>query len=447
MHGKEFRLTKPISLLDLMKTKMVKRILGILIFTVSSIEIIFAQAVQRFPKPEFEYGHTQPPTHAPLARAQLWEYIDILILIAALSIITWLILKKRSRNGVLLVSVFSIVYFGFIREGCVCSVGSVQNIALALFHSEYSIPISVVAFFVIPLIFTLLFGRTFCAGVCPLGAIQDIVALKPQKLGSWLQTTLGLIPFLYLGFAVLYAATATDFIICRYDPFIGIYRLDAKFSMFVLGGGFLIAGIFIARPYCRFFCPYGVLLNLLSRVSWKHMSITPSTCIQCKLCENTCPFGAIEEPTLEKKREDKSIATRKFILLIVFVPLMALAGGWTGSRFHENLAKVNPSVALAEEVLNFDESLGIEPSLEYTEYKGLGKSDQELFTEAAGIVHQFYIGAWILGAFIGLVIGFTLVNISIHRHRSDYEPNRATCLSCARCMDYCPVPKELKDER
>ena len=421
-----------------MKTKVI----SILISFVAFAEYAAAQAVQRFPKPEFEYGHQQPPTLTPAPRAQFFEFLDVAILIASLSIVTWLVLKKRSRNGVLLMSIFSIIYFGFIREGCVCSVGSVQNIALALFNSDYKIPYTVIAFFVIPLIYTLFFGRTFCAGVCPLGAIQDIVALKPQKLSSWLQTTLGLIPFLYLGFAILYAATATDFIICRYDPFIGIYRLDAKFSMFVLGGAFLIAGVFIARPYCRFFCPYGVLLNLVSRVSWKHMKITPSTCIQCKLCENSCPFGAINEPTVEKKREDRQIATRRFIILIVLIPLLTLAGGWVGSRFSENLAKVHPTVDLANEVLTFDESQGIEPSLEYTEYKGLGKSEDELYIEAADILHQFYIGAWILGAFIGLVIALTLAGLSINKHRTDYEPDNATCFSCARCMDYCPVPKE-----
>ncbi|MBT7827404.1 MAG: 4Fe-4S ferredoxin, partial [Bacteroidetes bacterium] len=60
----------------------------------------------------------------------------------------------------------------------------------------------------------------------------------------------------------------------------------------------------------------------------------------------------------------------------------------------------------------------------------------------ADILHQFYIGAWILGAFIGLVIALTLAGLSINKHRTDYEPDNATCFSCARCMDYCPVPKE-----
>ena len=138
-------------------------------------------------------------------------------------------------------------------------------------------------FFVLPLLSTLFYGRTFCAGVCPLGAIQDLVIVKPISLPKWLNKTLGLIPYVYLSLAVLFAATGTDFIICRYDPFVGIFRMDAKFLMIVLGVAFLLMGMFVGRPYCRFLCPYGVLLSWMSRFSKKHLTITPSECIQCKL--------------------------------------------------------------------------------------------------------------------------------------------------------------------
>jgi NosR/NirI family nitrous oxide reductase transcriptional regulator len=145
----------------------------ILLFILLGIQSI-AFAAPRFPMPEFESGHTQPPTHQPPPRTDFMEYLDVIALIISLSVITWLIHKKRSRKGVFWVSIFSVLYFGFIREGCVCSVGSLQNVTLAFFNPSYHIPITVIAFFVIPLIYTLFFGRTFCAGVCPLGAIQDI---------------------------------------------------------------------------------------------------------------------------------------------------------------------------------------------------------------------------------------------------------------------------------
>jgi len=414
----------------------------IALFVLLGIQSI-ALAGPRFPMPEFESGHTQPPTHQPDPRTDFMEFLDVIVLIVSLSVITWLIHKKRSRKGVFWVSIFSVLYFGFIREGCVCSVGSLQNVTLAFFNPSYQIPLTVIAFFVIPLIYTLFFGRTFCAGVCPLGAIQDLFALQPVDLKSWVQKIFGLIPFIYLGLSILYAATSTDFIICRYDPFVGIFRLDATFFMFTIGAIFLITSVFIARPYCRFFCPYGVILNLISRVSKKHVEITPKNCINCRLCENSCPFGAIDKPVPIKEMGNKNTEVRKFIVLSLIIPLLVVVGAWTGIQFHENMAMVNPKVRLAEELLTVDTE---DNTLEFTEeikaFKSSGKSKEEVFEEAKLVLDDFYTGGLWLGGFIGLVFGITLAGVSIFRYREDYTTNKGECFSCARCFDYCPMKAE-----
>ncbi|BAX82115.1 4Fe-4S binding protein [Labilibaculum antarcticum] len=414
--------------------------ISLLIVFVGTQFAAFSQQ-QRFPKPEFESGYTQPVTSMPVPSSGMFALLDVLVLIAALSLITWFILKKRSRTGVVAVSIFSILYFGFFREGCVCSVGSVQNVVLALFNPGYHIPLSALAFFVIPLAYTLFFGRTFCAGVCPLGAVQDVFLMRPVTLKKWLQKALGLIPYIYLGLSILYAATATDFIICRYDPFVGIFRFNATFFMFAIGAAFLLISIFIARPYCRFFCPYGVILNLVSRVSKNHLTITPSNCIQCKLCESSCPLDAINKPVEVKQMEDKRSATRRFILLSLIIPALMVVGGWTGANFHENLAKVNSKVRLADEMLHFD-SKTMNESLEIVGFRTSGKPVKQLYLEASEIVKQFYYGGWILGAFIGLIIGLALSGLSTYRYREDYTPDKGNCVSCARCLKYCPVEKD-----
>lgn len=418
--------------------KLVTLLSLFVLMMISGLPLLAQQ--QRFPKPEFESGYTQPVTSMPEARADFFAWFDVVILILALSLITWLILKKRSRRGVLAVSVFSILYFGFFREGCICSVGSLQNVTLALFQPEYCIPLSAIAFFVIPLVYTLFFGRTFCAGVCPLGAIQDVLLLRPVTMKTWLQKVLGLIPYIYLGLSVLYAATATDFIICRYDPFVGIYRFDATFFMFSIGAIFLLLSAFVARPYCRFFCPYGVLLNWMSRFSKHHLTITPNKCIQCRLCEDSCPLGAINKPVPVKVMEDRPSATKRFIKLSLIIPVLMILSAWTLSNFHENLAKVNTKVRLANELMLFKPDSML-PSVEIEAFKSAGTPVEELYSEAAVIVEQFYIGSWVLGGFLGLVFGLTLSGLSVFKYREDYTPDKAECVSCARCLKYCPVEK------
>ena len=51
-------------------------------------------AVERFPPPDFEGGHELPLTTVPAPRADLYEYLDAAVLLAALSLGAWLVLKN-----------------------------------------------------------------------------------------------------------------------------------------------------------------------------------------------------------------------------------------------------------------------------------------------------------------------------------------------------------------
>jgi len=281
----------------------VKKVIPYLVVLLMLMWHVAVMAQDRFPRPEFETDYQYPTHEMPGQRAPGWEYFDVFVLIAALAVTSWLALKKRSRQGLLYMSVFSLLYFGFYRQGCICAVGSVQNVSLALFNSAYTIPLTALLFFIIPLLFALAFGRVFCAGVCPLGAIQELTGFRPVKLPKTLETILASVPFIYLAIAVVFAATNSQFIICRYDPFIGIFRLDAPYTMIVFGALLLLSGIFVNRPYCRYLCPYGVLLNIFSRFSWKHLTITPAECTNCRLCEESCPYDAILPSDTEQKNE------------------------------------------------------------------------------------------------------------------------------------------------
>jgi NosR/NirI family nitrous oxide reductase transcriptional regulator len=257
------------------------------------------QAPPRFPPPDFETGYQLPATTYPNARLTWREFADVAVLGLALAAAAYLALKRRSRNGILALSVFSLAYFGFYRAGCICPIGAIQNVTLALVDGHYAVPLVAVLFFALPLLFALLFGRVFCGGVCPLGAMQDLVLIRPVKVPTWLQEALGVLPVVYLGAAVLFAALDTMFIICRYDPFVSFFRFGGGFAMLVTSGVVLLLSVFIGRPYCRFACPYRVLLGLCSRVAWRHATITPDQCVVCSLCEGECPFGAIRRPAPE----------------------------------------------------------------------------------------------------------------------------------------------------
>ena len=403
-------------------------------------------AQQRFPKPEFDTGYVQPSPTTPEPRSIALEYFDVFVLLAVLSLASWLAIRKRSRRGLLWLSVFSLIYFGFYRDGCICSIGAIQNVALSIFDPLYAISVTALIFFLLPLIFTLFFGRTFCAAACPLGAIQDLLVIKPISLPSWIRKTLGFIPVIYLSLAVLFAATGSDFIICRYDPFVGIFRMDGPFLMIFLGICFLLLGMFYARPYCRVFCPYGVLLGWMSRFSKWHLTITPSACVQCKLCQDSCPFDAIEKPVGQKHRnpENSRNYLRRFILYVGLIPVWTLLGGFIGSKSYIFLSRVHPDVYLAELLITYPELKSDEENLDIQAFLELGKSFEQLVAEAAVIRSDFKKGGWAMGGFIGLALGIMMMNQVVFRRREDYEPHKGDCFSCGRCMDYCPIERPVR---
>jgi NAD-dependent dihydropyrimidine dehydrogenase PreA subunit len=249
-------------------------------------------------------GYKTPLAQKPKPRHFWLQIFDVVLLAAALAASVWLALKRRSRRWILALAIGSVAYFGFYREGCVCPIGSIQNVAVALTDPAYSIPIVVIATFFLPLLVALFFGRAFCGGVCALGAIQELVVLKPVAVPRLLDRALGLLKYAYLGVAIFFAIkplAVRDFMICRFDPFVGFFRMSGAPHMLLIGGAFLVAGMFIGRPYCRWLCPYGALLNWCSRLARRGVTITPDRELDCGLCASACPYGAIEKMRAVRK--------------------------------------------------------------------------------------------------------------------------------------------------
>ena len=394
---------------------------------------------QRFPRPELPAGYETPPAAFPAPRAALLEYVDTAALVAALALASYLALKKRSRSGIFVLMVCSLIYFGFVRRGCVCPIGAIQHVAAAVFRSGHVIPATVLLFFLLPLTFALFFGRVFCSSVCPIGAAQDVVLVRPLRIPRWLEQGLGLLAYAFLGLAVLFAATGAGFIICRYDPFVSFFRLSGKLEMFALGGSFLLISMFVGRPYCRYSCPYGVLLRLCSRVSYRRVTITPDECMQCRLCEDACPFGAIRKPTLESS--GRADGKARLGLLIVALPLIVALAAWVGHGSSGVLAGAHPTVRQARAVRHDEareDDADEERDLRTEAFLRTGRTPEQLYEQEAGILKQFQLGGALFGAWLGLVVAAKLIALSVRRKRPDYEAEPGQCVACGRCFAYCP---------
>jgi polyferredoxin len=397
---------------------------------------------QRFPPPDFESGYRLPATTTPAARSLTLEYVDVAVLALSLILASYLVLSRRSRKSVIGLSLGSLVYFGFYRKGCICAIGSVQNVALSLGDPHYAVPVTALAFFIFPLVFALFAGRVFCSAVCPHGALQDLVLLKPIRLPSWLEQGLSLVPLLYLGAGAAFAVTGSAFVICQYDPFVSLFRRTGSFGMLALGTAFLLLGIFVGRPYCRFICPYGALLKMAATVSKWRVRITPNVCTQCRLCEDACPYGAIQypipssAPTPEVLHQDR----RRLGWVLVAFPVLFGLGIWLGPQLAVRASRLHPSVALAERYLR-EQKNPVPQGVQTAAALALARAEQDpkgLLSSAIEVRTRFRHAGRVFGIWMAAVIGLKLVSLCLRRRRSDYEPDRGGCLACARCFEFCP---------
>ena len=416
------------------------------ILTLTAIPSALRAQAERFPPPEFTVAYQAPKTALPASPMEWLAWLDVGVLLVALILASVLALRKRSRLGVVAVLALSLAYFGFYRHGCVCSVGAVQNVALSVGSPAYGLSLPIALVFLLPLAFALFTGRTFCSSVCPLGAVQDLVLFRPLRVPSWLEHALGLLPVLYVGAAVLFSCTGSAFLICEYDPFVSFFRLSGGPGILVFGVLLLAIGAVVGRPYCRFLCPYGLLLRWLSPLARWRVSISPTECISCRLCEDSCPFGAIEAPTPD--RQSSRPGRKGLLAVIALLPVLIGIGGWRGYRDGAVLARTDPEVRLADRVWLEDQGIVHGTTPQSDAFRLLAQPSGELYWEATRVRRRIVDGSAWLGAWIGLVIGLKLIGLCIPKRRSqEFKPSSSNCLACGRCYLSCPVERTRLDEQ
>ncbi|MFH2035269.1 MAG: 4Fe-4S binding protein [Candidatus Zixiibacteriota bacterium] len=151
-----------------------------------------------------------------------------------------------------------------------------------------------------------IFGKSFCSWLCPVGFLSEYLGdfgqalLKFQlKLPKWLDYPLRSLKYFLLGFFVysifflMTDAALKAFLDSPYNVVadLKMYYFFAdisRFSLIVLAALFFLS-IFIRNFWCRFLCPYGALLGLLSLLSPLKIKRNKNTCIDCAKCAKVCP--------------------------------------------------------------------------------------------------------------------------------------------------------------
>jgi ferredoxin len=146
--------------------------------------------------------------------------------------------------------------------------------------------------------------KSFCSWICPVGLLSDLLARLGVRLFGrtfrpwrWLDLPLRGLKYLLLGFFVWAIANMTPVAVRAFieSPY---YRLsDVRMGMFfaeltAFSGGVLallaVGSVLVKGFWCRYLCPYGALLGLVSWLSPVKVRRDPLSCIDCGLCEKAC---------------------------------------------------------------------------------------------------------------------------------------------------------------
>jgi ferredoxin len=136
--------------------------------------------------------------------------------------------------------------------------------------------------------------------------------------------------------------------------------------------------------------------------------------------------------------QDYRSGKKRLVFLMLLLPVLVISCGWIGSAFRPVTSRVHATVRLADRIY-LEETGQVEDTTDASNaFRATGREVKDLYAEALDIQGSFGLGGWLFGGFVGLVIGLKLIGLSIRRQRTDYEADKAGCLACGRCFEYCP---------
>lgn len=227
------------------------------------------------------------------------QAMDLAVLSAFL-ILAFISFRRKSVPLKYVTLVVAVGYMGFAKSHLI----SITNIFSVL---DWNLPVVKhnLAFYLFAgftLVTTVLWGRLYCGRVCAFGALTQLMdAVLPDRwrvnVPRSIERRAAWIKFGLLAATITYFATTSDMTIYRYvEPF-WMFGLFETTPMWIGLGVLLVATVFVRNLYCRFLCPVGATLGLLSYLTVFRIKRW-SECDTCKICEKACEWGAIEGPRI-----------------------------------------------------------------------------------------------------------------------------------------------------
>lgn len=264
------------------------------------LALVFALSLNAQQKAPDEWNFAVEDEAVPSWMEDLRDQSLDLTMLAAFSTLALVGFFKKSERLKWITMAAAVVYLGFARSQLI----TIVNI-FAL--TQWNLPVfrhnlAWYLFAIFTVVTTILWGRLYCGRVCAFGAMTQLLdkavpARFRFEVPRRIDQRAGYIKYGLLGATVLYFLVTKDISIYRYvEPF-WMFSLEASAGMWAGLAVLLVATVFVRNLYCRFLCPVGAFLGLLSNLTVFRIKRW-SECDTCKICEKTCEWGAIRGPKI-----------------------------------------------------------------------------------------------------------------------------------------------------
>jgi len=246
------------------------------------------------------WGFDEAPveTWADILRPQ---YLD-LALLTAFIVLAMISFRRKSVPLKFVTFAFAIGYMGFTKSYLI----SITNIFSVVDWNwpVFRYSLAWYLFFGFTVVSTILWGRLYCGRICAYGALtQTLDAILPAKwrvdVPRSIEKRAALIKFGVLAGVVGYYIVTHDLLIYRYTEPFWMFSLLGTPLMWTLLAILLAVTLFVRNAYCRFLCPVGATLGLMSYATVFRIKRW-SECNTCRICQKTCQWGAIDGPKILK---------------------------------------------------------------------------------------------------------------------------------------------------
>ena len=231
------------------------------------------------------------------------QTLDLVVLVAFLALAMVSFFRKSVRLKYVTFA-FAVGYMGFTKSSLV-SVSDVFRLT-DLSVPEFKFSLVWYAFMLFVVGSTVLWGRVYCGRVCAFGALTQLMdPIIPRKMRLEIPVPIekhaNRIKYGVLVVVLTYYLVTKDVTgpIRYVEPF-WMFSLFGTTSMWIGLSVLLVATVFVRNLYCRFLCPVGAALGVISKVTTVFSIKRWAECKTCKICEKTCEWGAIRGPEIVK---------------------------------------------------------------------------------------------------------------------------------------------------